>query len=266
MLATIIQGFKDYFQIIVYKLPLLIIAIIVFFLFWGFAKLIKMFLDRFFKNLNIESHQKHLIGYLLNIIILTLGAITALSVLGFNLTALITGVGLTGLILGFALQDVLKNFFSGIIILIQKPFKVGDQILIDEYSGKVKEIKTRYTILRTFDGNDVILPNQLILNKNLVCTTSFPKRRSDFTLKIRDDNSIKRAVEKGLEALKQTSGVIEQPTPQVWINKIENGSITLRFFFWWTCWQERNEILPIKSLALKNVKEKFDREGITLTK
>ncbi len=266
MLNLISQAFKDYWQITIYKFPVIIIALLIFLLFFLIAKIIRSFLNRFTEKFHFQSQARVLIGHFSNLIVIIIGIVLVLSILGVNFTALITGVGLTGLIIGFALQDLIKNFISGILILIQKPFKVGDQILIGHYSGKVQEIKTRYTVLRTFDGNDVIIPNQSVLNETIVCTTSFPKRRSDFILYIKDDNSIKRAVEKSLEALIQTPGILEKPAPQIWITQIEKGYIVLRLFFWWTRWQEKDEILSVKSLALKNVKEKFDREGISLYK
>lgn len=266
MLDQISRAFDNYWQITLYKMPILVIALLVFLIFVIIAKIIRSFFNRLGSKIKLQAQEKFLIGYIVNLLVIAMGVVIALGILGINPTALITGVGLTGLVVGFALQDVIKNFVSGVMILIQKPFRVGDQIRVDHYSGKVKEIKARYTILRTFDGNDVIIPNQVILNQIIICTTSFPKRRSDFVLYIKDDNSIKRAIEKGIEALIQTPGILEKPAPQVWINKIEKGYLSLRFFFWWTNWQEEGEILSVKSLALKNVKEKFDREGIILHK
>lgn len=259
-----IQSLQNYWQLIVYKLPQLFIALLTLGLFWIGAKVINIYLNRLFSKFKILIKEKTVVNYIVKLVTLGIGIIVALSILGVNLTALVTGVGLTGLILGFALQDIIKNFLSGILILIQKPFQVGDKISIDEYRGKIKKINSRYTILRTFEGKDVLIPNQLILNKTLVYFPPSLRKRSDFILYITDNNSIKRAAEKGLEALTQTPGIIPKPAPKVCVEKIERGYIVLKFFFWWTRWQAKGEILPVKSLAIKNVKEKFDREGITL--
>jgi len=266
MLGDLLQGFRDYWQVSLYRLPLIILAILVFVIFLSIAKVTKSFLNKLLGKTRLPIQERFVINYALRITIIVIGTILSLAILGVNLTGLVATVGFTGLILGFALQDVIKNFLSGIIILVQKPFKIGDRICVDSVSGNVKKISARSTVIRTFDGNHVIIPNQKILNKKITCPDAYLKKRSDFTLAIRDDNSIKRAVEKGLEALKQTPGVKQDPGPEVRITKIERGRIYFRFFFWWTKYRQKNEILDVKSLALKNVKEKFDREEITLIK
>lgn len=263
---TIIQSFQEYWALTLYKLPTLLIAVVVFIVFLIIAKTAGILLKRILEKIKIEKRDRFVVSYVIKIIIFAAGIIVALAILGVNLTALITALGLTGLALGFALQDIIRNFIGGILILIQKPFNIGDQIKMGEVSGKVKRINTRSTIIRTFDGNDVVVPNQNILKENIVCLTTFPKRRSDFVLRINENNSIKRAAQFGLEALKDTPGVLEKPEPQIAIDKIECGYIILRFYFWWTAWRPKGELLPVKSLAMKSVKEKFDREGVSLSK
>jgi len=265
MLVNLIQGFKDYWEITVYKLPLVVLAIFILIVFLTIARITKSFLDKLLGKTRLPVQERFVINYALRIGIIITGIVLSLTVLGVNFTGLVATLGFSGLILGFALQDIIKNFLSGIIILVQKPFKIGEEIRVDSIAGKVKKISARSTIIRTFDGNDVIIPNQKILSKEIVCPGTYLKKRSDFVLAIKDDNSIKRAVEKGLEALAQTPGIKQGPSPEVKIVKIEKGHIVLKFFFWWAQQKQKGEILDIRSLALKNIKEKFDRERITLS-
>ena len=98
------------------------------------------------------------------------GVVTALGTLGVDVTALVTGLGLTGFAVGFALKDIISNALSGILILVYKPFRHGDQITVSEQSGKVAEINLRYTVLdaedkTVFVPNSNLFTNVVIVNK-----------------------------------------------------------------------------------------------------
>src|SRR5690606_21360509 len=88
--------------------------------------------------------------------------------MGLDITALITGLGLTGFALGFALKDVLSNLISGIMLLIYRPFQIGDQIAMGTYEGKIETIRMRDTVLRGYDGRMIIIPNSKLITEVVI--------------------------------------------------------------------------------------------------
>jgi small conductance mechanosensitive channel len=111
-------------------------------------------------------------------VVLILGLLTALPTMGLDVSALIAGLGLTGFALGFALKDVLSNLLSGIMLLIYRPFNIGDQIKMGEYEGTITTIRIRDTLVRAYDGRTIVIPNtklitEVVVNNNtaaqLVC-------------------------------------------------------------------------------------------------
>ena len=103
--------------------------------------------------------------------ILIFGIITALQAGGLNVTALVTGLGLTGFALGFALKDVLSNLLSGIMLLLYRPFNIGDQIRMGEYEGIIETIRMRDTLVRALDGRLIVIPNTKLITEVVVNNT-----------------------------------------------------------------------------------------------
>ncbi|MGI9104696.1 MAG: mechanosensitive ion channel family protein [Pyrinomonadaceae bacterium] len=103
--------------------------------------------------------------------ILIFGLITALGAGGLNVSALVTGLGLTGFALGFALKDVLSNLLSGIMLLLYRPFHIGDQIRMGEYEGKIETIRMRDTLVRAADGRLIVIPNTKLITEVVVNNT-----------------------------------------------------------------------------------------------
>jgi len=103
--------------------------------------------------------------------ILIFGIITALGAAGLNVSALVTGLGLTGFALGFALKDVLSNLLSGIMLLLYRPFNIGDHIRMGEYEGTIETIRMRDTLVRASDGRLIVIPNTKLITEVVVNNT-----------------------------------------------------------------------------------------------
>ena len=103
--------------------------------------------------------------------ILIFGIITALGAAGLNVSALVTGLGLTGFALGFALKDVLSNLLSGIMLLLYRPFNIGDHIRMGEYEGTIETIRMRDTLVRARDGRLIVIPNTKLITEVVVNNT-----------------------------------------------------------------------------------------------
>jgi small-conductance mechanosensitive channel len=100
--------------------------------------------------------------------ILIFGTVTALGAAGLNVSALVTGLGLTGFALGFALKDVLSNLLSGIMLLLYRPFNIGDEIRMGEYEGRIETIRMRDTLVRAHDGQLIVIPNTKLITEVVV--------------------------------------------------------------------------------------------------
>lgn len=103
--------------------------------------------------------------------ILIFGIVTALGAAGLNVSALVTGLGLTGFALGFALKDVLSNLLSGIMLLLYRPFNIGDHIRMGEYEGTIETIRMRDTLVRAADGRLIVVPNTKLITEVVVNNT-----------------------------------------------------------------------------------------------
>ena len=105
-----------------------------------------------------------LIAQIAKALLMILGFISAFGTLGVDVSAIVAGLGLTGFAFGFALKDILSNVISGVLILIYKPFKIDDTIIIDKYTGKVIDINLRYTTIIS-DENEILIPNSFLFSK-----------------------------------------------------------------------------------------------------
>jgi small-conductance mechanosensitive channel len=162
---------ENYLQKFLDNSPLYFLALALFFVFWLFARLEKSLAQTTINK--FKRHHQNIEGFLalerlVRIVILLLGLIFSLSLAGVDLVALAAGLGLVGFALGFALKDFLANFLAGIILLLQKSFKIGDLVEIEGKRGKVIEINIRTTILQTSDNEQVIIPNADLLTKMVI--------------------------------------------------------------------------------------------------
>ena len=133
-------------------------VILIFLVFLILAKVIKRIITNNADRLKLDRNLILLLARTSSITLIIIGFITALGTLGINVSALVAGLGLTGFALGFALKDTISNLISGVLILLYKPFKIGDRIKISGYEGIVVSIDLRYTELDA-EGNKILIPN-----------------------------------------------------------------------------------------------------------
>jgi small-conductance mechanosensitive channel len=132
--------------------------VIILFVFFILAKIIKRIITKAAERLKFDGNLTSLLARTSSITLLIFGFVTALGTLGVNVSALVAGLGLTGFALGFALKDTISNLLSGVLILLYRPFEIGNRIKISGYEGIVISIDLRYTELDS-EGNKVLIPN-----------------------------------------------------------------------------------------------------------
>lgn len=147
-------------------LPKFFLALLIFILFWIAARVVKGIITSICSKTELEEDIIQLAARSAKGLCLVLGAITALGTVGINVSALVAGLGLTGFALSFALKDALSNMLAGVLILLYRPFKVGDDISVGEGRGEVLTIDFRYTTIQT-EGKVVLIPNSTLFKKEI---------------------------------------------------------------------------------------------------
>ncbi len=133
-------------------------SVVVFLLFLIFARILRRIITKTSDRMKLDKHLAALLARTSSVTLIILGFVTALGTLGINVSALVAGLGLTGFALGFALKDTISNVLSGVLILLYRPFEIGNRIKISGYEGIVVSIDLRYTELGG-EGSKILIPN-----------------------------------------------------------------------------------------------------------
>lgn len=173
-------------------------------------------------------------GRIMYVTILIVGAVIILTVWGVPLAIPVTFVGVVTLALSLALQDVLRNIFAGIYLLVERPFVIGDEITVATFSGRVEDIQLRITSLRAADGQQVLVPNAILFTSAVVNATANERRRTVLSVTLPSDGPDDFAAfeERLTNAIAQVRRVRPNPPPQVMLNHAGQGKLDLRVVFW----------------------------------
>ena len=197
-----------------------------------------------------------LIGAILKILLL----ISVASMVGIATTSFVAIIGAAGLAIGFALQGSLANFAGGVLILIFKPFKVGDTIEAQGFLGAVDEISILYTIVNTFDNRRIVIPNGSLSNATLVNVSIYENRRCDMTFGIGYDDDIDKAKSILKRLMEEDERSLTDPAPRICVGGLGDSSVDLMF----RVWVPTDDLWPYYWDMQEKVKKAFDAEGITI--
>ncbi|GAB3680821.1 mechanosensitive ion channel [Salinarchaeum chitinilyticum] len=167
------------------------------------------------------------------------------------------------LAIGFALQDVIKNFVSGIFIFSEKPFRIGDWIEWDDHSGVVEDISLRVTRVRTFDNELLTVANSELTNGVLKNPVAKDQLRLKFTFGIGYDDDIDAATEIVVEEAEAHDGILDDPAPSVRLTELGDSYVGLQSRIWIEN-PSRSDFVGIRGEYVQSVKERFDEEGIDI--
>ncbi len=171
-------------------------------------------------------------------------------------------LGLSSVAVSFAFQDIFKNFLAGLLMLLHEPFQLGDQIVIEGFEGTVEEISMRSTQIMTYQGERIIVPNAIVLTNSVRVLTAMPHRRTDLPLILDYDTEPSRAIETLFKAISEVEGVLSQPTPEVDISGINDGSLHLIVRYWTL--PEQAQVRRTKTRAVVAIKAECDRSGMRI--
>ncbi len=206
---------------------------------------------------------RHLFGRLVSLLIVTLGFFYALSSVDVAVGPLLGGLGIIGIALAFALQDILANFAAGVMIQARRPIRIGDQIVTNEYEGQVEDVNFRVVRIRTFDGEEVYVPNSMVLQNPITNWTRTPTRRTSLVIGVAYDTDLALAQRRMVEALSGVDEIItDEHEVEALAFEFAESSINFEVRFWHGAtiiemWQARDA-------AAQALKRALDEAGITI--
>ena len=254
------QSYLDNFVAAFIKgIPNLITALLIFIVSLYLARILSNTLRRVLNKRRAPAGVTHILAQLMLWSIVVIGTITALQRF-FNVTAFLTGLGILGFTVGFALQDIMKNFAAGIILLLQQPFHVGESIGVKGFDGTITEIDLRSTEMRATDGRVIILPNADILANPIINYSRANSRRVDLLLHLphsSDPDTVRRLV---LDAIRNVSGFMKVPEPVIVFNNLTDTALELNASFWVD--MTKNDPAYAKDMVLLKVKPALDAKGV----
>ena len=228
------------------------------------GKFIARKLSNLIKSIMTRSGtDKILIGFTGNIvygILIIAVVLAAVDSLGVNVTSLMAIVGAAGLAVGLALKDSLSNFAAGVMIIIFRPFKIGDFITAGGTSGVVDEIGLFATLMHTGDNQRLIVPNSGILSGNITNTNALPTRRIDLVFGIGYDDNIGQAKDIIMAIMDADERILKDPAPGIAVAELGDNSVNMNV----RPWVNTADYWSVRPDLLENVKIKFDEAGISI--
>jgi len=266
MIEQTIKNYEEHLKELINLLweifPNLVSALILGFVGWWVIKLINIGVAKFFEKKDYDRTLETFLEDFINNGLKVLLFVMVITQVGVETSSLIAMLGAAGLALGLALQGSLSNFAGGILILIFKPFKVGDFISAQGSEGTVKQITVFNTKLVTFGNQEVIIPNGNLSNDKITNYSSEGVRRENLVIGISYSSSIQKAKDLILELCAADENIMteEGKEAMVVVSELADSSVNLSVRYWTTT----ETFWPTKFKMIENIKATFDREGIEI--
>lgn len=226
---------------------------------WIIVRVTKIFKRKILSH-NIDESLKQFLSTLVGVSLKVLLIITVIDMVGIKTTSFMAILGSAGLAVGLALSGTLQNFASGVLILFQRPFKVGDYIEAQGYEGTVKAIEIFRTTLLTIDYKTVIIPNSQLANASMVNYTAEPTRLVEFVFGISYDDDIQKARQVLLDSIFTDPKVLNQATPFVNVCEHADSSVNIKV----RAEVKTEDYWEIYFTKMEQVKVAFDKNQITI--
>lgn len=255
-IETWVEGFQR-------ALPNIVVALVILAVFAGLGWGVQGSLLRWGRRRD-RANLGAVLGSFLKWVVILAGFLVSLVILipTFRPGDLVAGLGITSVAIGFAFKDILQNWLAGLLLLIRRPFLVGDEIIVNGYEGRVEWIETRATMIRTYDGRRAIIPNADVFTNAVTVNTAFPLRRSEVVVGIGYGDDIGAARAAILEALGGIEGVEPEPAPEVLAWELAGSSVNLKAR-WWSH-SRRTDVVHVQARVVEAIKVALDRAGIDM--
>ncbi len=268
---TFIRQLNDavevYWDKFVFAMPKIVIGIIVLLLAIFIAAQISKLIIRRLRPKTNDPLLLVFIAKITKIIIIIFGFIFALQVIGFKGIAggILATAGLSAFVIGFAFKDIGENFLAGFILAFKRPFRINDTIMVNDFTGNVKELNLRDTQVKTFDGKDIFIPNAVILKNPLVNFTLDGHNRIEFNITIDYDDDFGKACTIITGSLQGIEGLVKDRPPFVVIHEFHEKFVILRVILWIYTYDYKRSEPTIKSDAMDRVKKTLTEAGFGIS-
>lgn len=220
-------------------------------------------ISMFGKLMSKSKYDDMLVDFLksiLNAVLMLFVIVASLDELGVDTTSLVAILGAAGLAIGLSLQDSLKNFAAGVMLLVFKPFRAGDYIEAAGVAGTVKKIGIFTSSMNTPDNKGIIVPNGKIYGDNIINYSAMTTRRVDMTFGIGYDDDLLKAKTVLEQMVKEDERILEEPAPVVAVSSLGDSSVN----FTVRPWVKKEDYFAVLWAFTENVKLRFDKEGISI--
>ena len=220
-------------------------AILILVAFYLLARLVRLLADKELRRVKADPQVALLVNRIVFLAALVIGVIAAFSELFGSPTLVFGGFGFLALALSLAFQDILKNFIAGLFMLLERPFRLGDEITVDNHTGIVENIEMRATTLRTNEGEQVLIPNALVYTGTITNRTRYPTRLFTLTAKVPDGTAVDGLVDRLREKLQSRPDLAKDPPPHIGLQPAIDGGLTLEVRYWLD--YRRNDPLAVQA-------------------
>ena len=236
------------------------VAILILVVGWILTKIIVKLLTRYLIRHKVDDILVRFIASVTNIVLLLMVVIAALNSLGINATSLVALLGAAAIAVGVALQDSLKNFAAGVMLIVFRPFSTGDEIEAAGIQGIVEQITTFSTILRTVDNREIIVPNGAIYEEHIINYSARSTRRVDMIFGIGYDDDIRKAREIIVATIEADERVLKEPEPVIGVSELADSSVNFAV----RPWVKTEHYGAVKFDLTEKIKLAFDENGISI--
>ncbi len=235
-------------------------ALLIFFIGRIIARIARNVADRMMKRAKVDDMLRKFLRNIIYAILLTFVVIAAISALGIQTASLVAILGAAGLAIGLALQGSLANFAAGVLMIIFRPYKLGDLVNVAGTDGFVEEVDVFTTVLRTPDKIKIIIPNGQIMAEQIVNYTEAEDRRLDLVIGIGYADDIDKAREVIIDAVKKSEYVLEDYEPTVTVAELGDSSVNLAV----RPWIKSAKYAPASHEVTERIKKALDAAGISI--
>lgn len=256
----LLQWIYDSIPVVVNAAIMIVIALIIFFVGKKLIKLLIKIIDKSLQRSSIDEGVCKFLKSLISILLTIFLIIVIAGFLGFETTSMAAIVGSAGLAVGLSLQGSLANFAGGVLILVLKPFVMGDYIIANGYEGNVVGIDIFYSKLRTADNKSIVIPNGDLSNSVIVNVTRQPDRRMDLVIGIDYSQNINDVKNVLLGIAENSEYVLQDKAIDIFVDDFDASSVNIGY----RVWVKTEEYWPARWSLLEKIKEEFDKEGIAI--
>jgi len=261
----IVEKITDWVQDLIKLLPNIVLAAVVLVIGLFLAKKIRKIASKLIDRVSHNPTLNNLFSTIIYFSFVGVVVFTVLSILQLEkaVTSILAGAGIVGLALAFAFQDIAANFISGVFILFRRPLHVGDVVKISDYMGKIHDINLRDTVLLTFQGQMVIIPNKDVFQNAIENYSMLGRRRLDMVVGVSYGDDLQKVKQVTLQAVNGMEGLSDEEETTLFFQEFGDSSINFVIRLWVKS-PEQPDYLAVGSDAVMRIKKAYDDNDITI--